>query len=132
MMTDINITSQWILMPKRSCQMSTDSPKDAAIELPAVPTITSAATRERVRISMIRKIRVSADTTAIMRSYFVPLAMSLKVAGRTAKIDFGVRQGGHLQARLRGRAPRTDSRDPSRSHGILLVGDEIASGFALG
>ena len=37
-------------MPNRSCQISTDSPNDAAIELAAVPTMTSAATTLRVRM----------------------------------------------------------------------------------
>ena len=67
-------------MPNRSCQISTDMPKDAAIELAAVPTMTSAATTLRVSSSMIMKISVSADTTAIIRSNFAPSAMSLKVA----------------------------------------------------
>ena len=80
MMTAITITSQWILMPNKSCQISTDSPKDAAMELAAVPTITSAAARARVMSSMIMKISVRADTTAIMRSYLAPSAMSAKVA----------------------------------------------------
>ena len=47
------------------------------MKLAAVPTMTSAATRARVRISMIMKISVSADTTAIIRSYLAPSAMSL-------------------------------------------------------
>ena len=67
-------------MPNRSCQISTERPKDAAIELAAVPTMTSAATALRVSISMIMKISVSADTTAIIRSYLAPSGMSLKVA----------------------------------------------------
>ena len=51
-------------------------PKDAAIELAAVVTITRAATAARVRISMMMKISVSAETTAISRSYLAPSAMS--------------------------------------------------------
>ena len=80
MMTDSAITIQWRCMPNRSCQINTDRPKDAAIELLAVPTITSAATTLRVSSSMIMKISVNADTTAIIRSYFSPSAMSRKVA----------------------------------------------------
>ena len=57
--------------------MSTDRPKAAAIVLAAVPTITSEATRLRVRSSMIMKISVSEAPTAIMRSYFSPSCMSL-------------------------------------------------------
>src|SRR5256885_16141067 len=63
-------------MPNRSCQISTDSPTDAAIELLAVPTMTSDATTLRVSSNMIMKISVKADTTAIIRSYFSPSAIS--------------------------------------------------------
>src|SRR3546814_7771158 len=42
--------------------------------------LTSAATRARVMSSMIMKISVRADTTAIMRPYLAPSAMSAKVA----------------------------------------------------
>ena len=80
MMTDSASTIQWRWMPNRSCQINTDRPNDAAIELLAVPTITSAATTLRVSSSMIMKISVNADTTAIIRSYLAPSAMSRKVA----------------------------------------------------
>ncbi len=71
------MTSQCTWMPNRSCQSSTEMPKEAAIELAAVATMTSAATALRVRMSMIMKISVRAETTAINRSYLVPSAMSL-------------------------------------------------------
>ena len=80
MITESAATIQWMCMPNRSCQISTDSPTDAAIELLAVPTMTSAATTLRVSSSMIMKISVNAETTAIIRSYFAPSAMSRKVA----------------------------------------------------
>ena len=48
--------------------------------LTSVPTITSEATRARVSSSMIMKISVSAEITAIIRSYLAPSAMSLYVA----------------------------------------------------
>ena len=80
MITDSATTIQCRCMPNRSCQISTDSPTDAAIELLAVPTITRDATTLRVSSSMIMKISVNADTTAIIRSYFSPSAISRKVA----------------------------------------------------
>jgi hypothetical protein len=67
-------------MPNKSCQISTDSPNDAAIELLAVPTITNAATTLRVSSNMIMKISVRAEITAIINSYFSQSAMSWKVA----------------------------------------------------
>ena len=112
--------------------MSTDRPNDAAIELAAVPTITSAATTLRVSSSMIMKISVSADTTAIMRSIFGAVVHVLEGRGGTAQIHLGVRQGGLFQPFLRGGSLRVDTRDAFRGHRIALVGDEEARRLAVG
>ncbi|SHX70695.1 Uncharacterised protein [Mycobacteroides abscessus subsp. abscessus] len=50
------------------CQIRTDRPNAAPNERATVPTITSAATKLRVMINMIPKIRHSAATPAIKRS----------------------------------------------------------------
>jgi hypothetical protein len=50
------------------CQSSTDKPNDAANESVTVPTITSAATRLRVMISMMMKIMHSDEMPAIRKS----------------------------------------------------------------
>jgi hypothetical protein len=50
------------------CHSRTDSPNDAASESKTVPTITKAAMAARVMISMMMKIRQSAETAAMMRS----------------------------------------------------------------
>ena len=50
------------------CHNRTDSPNDAASDSTTVPTITSAATAARVMISMMTKIRQSAETAAMTRS----------------------------------------------------------------
>ncbi len=60
-----------------SCQISTESPKEAPNDSATVPTMTNAATRLRVMIIMMSKIRLSAAIPAIMRSYLAPSWMSL-------------------------------------------------------
>ena len=62
------------------CQINTDSPKDEPSDTVTVPTMTAEATTLRVMASMIMKIRHSAATAAIIRSYREPSRMSLKVA----------------------------------------------------
>ena len=73
-------TIQWICMPRRYCQTSTDSPKDAPSESNTVPTITKAAIKLRVMISMMMKIRQTAATPAIKRSYLDPSTRSFVIA----------------------------------------------------
>ena len=77
MMTDIASTIQCNLMPRTYCQISTEKPKDAPNESATVPTITRAAIKLRVMISMMMKIRQSAEIPAIRRSYVEPSAQSL-------------------------------------------------------
>ena len=79
MITDIGSTIQCNLMPRIYCQISTDSPNDAPNESATVPTMTSAATKLRVMMSMMMRIRQSAPTPAIKRSYLEPSRKSLKV-----------------------------------------------------
>ncbi len=89
-MIDSTCTTQWMLWPNRSCQINTESPNAAAIELDAVPTITTAATRLRVISTMIMKISVSEEITAIIRSYLAPSCMSLNVAAVPPKKTFAL------------------------------------------
>ena len=67
-------------MPRRYCQTSTESPKDAPRETNTVPTITKAATKLRVMISMMIRIKQSDATPAIKRSHFEPSTKSLVIA----------------------------------------------------
>ena len=60
-----------------SCQTSTDRPNEAPNDSATVPTMTSAATRLRVMINMMSKIRLSAAIAAIIRSYLALSWMSL-------------------------------------------------------
>ena len=62
------------------CQNSTDSPKEAPSESATVPTMTAAATKARVMISMMMKMRQSEEMPAITRSHLAPSAKSLKTA----------------------------------------------------
>ncbi|CNG93914.1 Uncharacterised protein [Mycobacterium tuberculosis] len=73
-------TIQCIWMPRMSCQTSTDSPKDAPRESNTVPTITRAAMKLRVMISMIMKIRQIAAIPAIIRSYLELFTRSFTIA----------------------------------------------------
>ena len=66
-------------MPKMYCQSSTESPNDAPRDRATVPTMTREATRLRVIISMMMKIRHSAPIAAINRSYAAPSLKSLNV-----------------------------------------------------
>jgi len=61
-------TTQYNSMPRRYCHTSTDSPNDAPSDSATVPTITMAATRLRVMIIMISKIRLSEAMVTISRS----------------------------------------------------------------
>ncbi len=70
-------TTQYSWMPRMYCQTRTDSPNEAPNESATVPTITSAATRPRVMSIMINKIRLSAASPAIIRSYLAMSWMSL-------------------------------------------------------
>ena len=79
MITDIGSTIQCSLMPKMYCQISTDSPNDEPNESATVPTMTRAAIKLRVMSSMMMKIRQSAPTAAIHRSYLAPSLKSLYV-----------------------------------------------------
>ena len=63
-------TDNW--MPKMYCHTSTDNPNDAPSDSATVPTMTSAATRLRVMKTMISRMRLSAASAAIIRSYFAP------------------------------------------------------------
>ncbi|SHV41916.1 Uncharacterised protein [Mycobacteroides abscessus subsp. abscessus] len=76
MITDIANTSQCSSIPRMFCQIRTDRPNAAPNERATVPTITSAATKLRVMINMIPKIRHSAAVAAINRSYLEPSTMS--------------------------------------------------------
>jgi hypothetical protein len=67
-------------MPNMYCQTSTDSPKEAPSERATVPTITSAATSLRVMSIMISKVRLSAASPTIIRSYLAPTWMSFTSA----------------------------------------------------
>jgi len=84
-MTDIASTIQCSWIPRKYCQTSTESPKDAPNETATVPTMTRAAIRLRVMISMMMKIRHSDPIPAIHRSYFEPSIQSLKVAAVPAR-----------------------------------------------
>ena len=64
-------------MPRMSCHTSTESPNEAPKESSTVPTMVIAATRLRVMISMMIRIRLAADMPAIIRSYLEPSRMSL-------------------------------------------------------
>ena len=76
MMASAN-TIQYNWIPKMSSQISTESPKEAPNDSATVPTITSAATKLRVMISMMSRIRLSAASATISRSYLAPSWMSL-------------------------------------------------------
>ena len=65
-------TTQYNWMPKMYCHTNTDNPKDAPKDSTTVPTMTSAATRLLVMKIMISRIRLSADSPAIIRSYVAP------------------------------------------------------------
>ncbi|PQM44776.1 hypothetical protein C1Y40_05069 [Mycobacterium talmoniae] len=80
MITDIASTSQCRSMPSRYCHTSTDSPNEAPSDSATVPTITAAATRLRVMMSMMMKIRHSDATPAISRSTLDPSRWSLLMA----------------------------------------------------
>ena len=67
-MTAIANTIQCSSIPRRCCQMSTESPNDAPSESSTVPTMTAAATTLRVMISMMENISASAAIPAISRS----------------------------------------------------------------
>ncbi len=76
-MTASGKMTQYNGMPKMYCHTTTDIPNDAASDSATVPTITSAATRLRVRNIMMSRMRPSEANAAISRSYFWPSAMSL-------------------------------------------------------
>ncbi|CFE90798.1 Uncharacterised protein [Mycobacterium tuberculosis] len=67
-MTASASTIQYNWIPRRCCHTSTDRPKEAPNDSATVPTITSAATRLRVMIIMMSKIKLSAAIPAIRRS----------------------------------------------------------------
>ncbi|CKT29027.1 Uncharacterised protein [Mycobacterium tuberculosis] len=68
MMTAIANTNQCSSIPRMCCQISTDSPNEAPSDNTTVPTMTAAATTLRVVISMMMKIRQSAEIPAIIKS----------------------------------------------------------------
>ena len=76
-MTASASTIQYNSIPRMSCQISTESPKDAPIDSATVPTMTNAAITLRVMNIMISKIRLIAAIAAIKRSYLAPSWMSL-------------------------------------------------------
>ena len=61
-------TTQYNSMPSMYCHSSTESPNEAPNDTATVPTITIAATRLRVMIIMINKIRLSEAIATISRS----------------------------------------------------------------
>ena len=73
---------------------------------------------------MIMKISVRADTTAIIRSYFSPSAMSLNVAAVPPRYTLASDSEDCFNALLRGAALGVDPRDAFRRHRIALMGDE--------
>ena len=61
-------TTQYNSMPRMYCHTSTESPNEAPSDSATVPTITIAATRLRVMIIMINRIRLSEAIATISRS----------------------------------------------------------------
>ncbi|SKU94152.1 Uncharacterised protein [Mycobacteroides abscessus subsp. abscessus] len=80
MITDSGTTNQCRSIPKRSCQIRTETPTDAPSDTATVPTMTRAATTLPVTRSMMMKIRQSEAIPARMRSYLAPSCRSLLVA----------------------------------------------------
>ena len=71
-MTASASTIQYSWIPRMYCHTRTDSPNDAPSDSATVPTMTSAATRLRVMNTMMSRMRLSAASAAIIRSYFAP------------------------------------------------------------
>ncbi|AUS49499.1 Uncharacterised protein [Mycobacterium tuberculosis] len=84
-MTDIASTSQCRWIARICCQSSTDSPKEAPSESATVPTMTAAAIKARVMISMMIKMRQRDEIAAIRRSHWAPSEMSWKTAAVPAR-----------------------------------------------
>ncbi|SKW69614.1 Uncharacterised protein [Mycobacteroides abscessus subsp. abscessus] len=97
-MTDIASTTQLICMPQMCCHTRTDRPNDAPSESATVPTMTKAATRLRVINNMMMKMRHSAATPAIRRSYFDPSTSSLTPAAVPANESLACSRGVPLRA----------------------------------
>ncbi|CNH87129.1 Uncharacterised protein [Mycobacterium tuberculosis] len=65
---------------RRCCQISVENPKAAPSDITIVPTMTPAATKARVTITMMMKMSTIEATAAIIRSNLAPVAMSWNVA----------------------------------------------------
>ncbi|SHW51215.1 Uncharacterised protein [Mycobacteroides abscessus subsp. abscessus] len=98
MITDIASTIQCRLTPRMYCHSSTDKPKDAPSESATVPTITRAAMKLRVVMSMMMNTRQIAAIPAINRSYVEPSFQSLAVDAAPAMYTLPPTRGVPLSA----------------------------------
>ncbi len=87
-MTASASTIQYNRIPTMSCQISTESPKDAPNDSATVPTMTNAATTLRVMNIMISKIGVSAAIPAIHEVVFRAVLDVLVGRGSSGQVDF--------------------------------------------